>query len=182
MPRLNADIAIIHENQILLIKREDFDIWALPGGGVEDGESVTDAAIREAREETGLEIEPLRMVGIYSRIGSLPNIHAVLIIARPTGGTFCPLPGETTEIRYFPFNKIPENLTFGHQRRIQDAIESTASGLIVRQEINIGDGKPLKYSEMLKFRDESGLSREAAYFKLIEGAKIKEVVEICYLK
>ncbi len=63
---LGASVAIIQAGQILLIQREDFEVWGLPGGQVEAGESIAQAAMREARAETGLDVELTRLVGIYS--------------------------------------------------------------------------------------------------------------------
>jgi ADP-ribose pyrophosphatase YjhB (NUDIX family) len=62
---VGASTAIIQSGQILLTKRRDVEAWALPGGHVEAGETVAEAAKREAQEETGLEVRLLRLVGIY---------------------------------------------------------------------------------------------------------------------
>lgn len=59
-------IVIDAEGRILLHRRRDNDRWALPGGVMELGESLGDCAVREVREETGLEVEPVGIVGIYS--------------------------------------------------------------------------------------------------------------------
>ncbi|PJF32668.1 MAG: NUDIX hydrolase, partial [Phototrophicales bacterium] len=53
MTMIGANIAIIRDNKILLTKREDFEVWCLPGGQAEAGESLAQTALREAREETG---------------------------------------------------------------------------------------------------------------------------------
>ena len=58
MATLCVAVAILKDGRILLVKREDFEIWSLPGGHVESGESVAQAAIREVREETGLRVTP----------------------------------------------------------------------------------------------------------------------------
>ena len=52
--------------RILLVRRRDNDLWALPGGGMDLGESIEDTAIRETREETGLNVEITGLVGVYS--------------------------------------------------------------------------------------------------------------------
>ena len=57
MPTLGVEIAIIEAGKVLLIKRRDFGVWLLPGGGIDAGESAAEAAVREAQEETGLEVE-----------------------------------------------------------------------------------------------------------------------------
>ncbi len=70
MPGLAVNVAVIHEGKILLTKREDFETWILPSGGVEEGESLAQAAIRETKEETGLDVELTRLVGVYSRLSN----------------------------------------------------------------------------------------------------------------
>ena len=90
MPTLGVAVAILDNNCILLIKREDFEVWALPGGGVEAGESLARAAVREAREETGLEVSLTRRVGVYSRPDWEHGEPVVLFAATPLGG--CVLP------------------------------------------------------------------------------------------
>ena len=67
MPTYGVEIAVFDAGKVLLIKRRDFQVWALPGGGIDAGESVAQAAVRETREETGLEVELQHLVGVYSR-------------------------------------------------------------------------------------------------------------------
>ena len=86
MPGVAVNVAVIHEEKILLTKREDFEVWCLPSGGVEEGEFLAEAAIRETKEETGVDVELTRLVGVYSRLGGMPDVHAVLYEARPIGG------------------------------------------------------------------------------------------------
>lgn len=54
------------EDRLLLIKRTDNDLWSIPGGGMEPGETVSAAVVREVREETGYQVEPTRLVGVFS--------------------------------------------------------------------------------------------------------------------
>jgi 8-oxo-dGTP pyrophosphatase MutT (NUDIX family) len=71
MPGLAVIVAVIDDGKVLLTKREDFEVWCLPGGGVEDGESMAEAAIRETWEEAGIQVELTRLVGVYSRLGDV---------------------------------------------------------------------------------------------------------------
>lgn len=177
MPALAAIIAIIDDGKILLTKREDFEVWCLPGGSVEDGESLAEAAMREAKEETGVDVELTRLVGVYSRIGGMLNdVHAVLFAARPAGGVLKVQPGETIEAAYFPFDGLPEEILFGHWRRIEDAIHDV-SGVAVRQELNTKEDKPAR-KELYEMRDRSGLSRQQFYLERIARAEIREIVEV----
>jgi 8-oxo-dGTP pyrophosphatase MutT (NUDIX family) len=55
-----------HEGKILLQRRSDNALWALPGGAMEVGETIGETAIREVKEETGLDVEPVSIIGIYT--------------------------------------------------------------------------------------------------------------------
>src|SRR5579859_5316503 len=65
VPSVNVVVAN-DAGQILLIKRSDNDNWALPGGAIDLGESITQAGVRETREETGIDCEIVGVVGLYS--------------------------------------------------------------------------------------------------------------------
>jgi glycerol 3-phosphatase-2 len=122
---LGANIAVVEDGQILLTKREDLEIWCLPGGHVDAGESIAETAIREAREETGLEVQLTRLVGIYSE----PNwggrgMHIILFAARPTGGCLQPQASEVIDLGYFDPHKLPDPLMWWHRQRVADASNS----------------------------------------------------------
>ena len=115
--------AIMQDGKVLLIKREDFPVWCLPGGMLEEHESIAQAAIREAREETGLEVELTYLVGLYSR----PNWrsgggHELLFAARPVGGKLQGDPHETVAVGYFDPYDLPETLLWWHRQPIADAL------------------------------------------------------------
>ncbi|MER5912089.1 NUDIX domain-containing protein [Streptomyces sp. NPDC001982] len=65
VPSVTA-VALNEAGEVLLIHKTDNDLWALPGGGVDVGESVADAAVREAKEETGFDVEVTGLVGLYT--------------------------------------------------------------------------------------------------------------------
>lgn len=163
MPDIGVNIAILQEEKMLLTQREDFEVWCLPGGSVKEGESLPEAARREAREETGLEIELTRMVGLYSR----PNwheggTHAVVFAARPVGGAWQPNPVEVLQMRYFGAGELPEPLLFGHRQRILDAL-SGACGAVWVQPAYWPLPMDITREEMYARRDASGLGRRQYY-------------------
>lgn len=65
VPSVTA-VAVNEAGEVLLIHRTDNNLWALPGGGVDVGESAPDAAVRETKEETGFDVEVTGLVGIYT--------------------------------------------------------------------------------------------------------------------
>jgi ADP-ribose pyrophosphatase YjhB (NUDIX family) len=94
--------------EILLIKRTDNDYWALPGGTVDIGESLPQAAIRETREETGVDCEITGLSGIYTdpghvilytSNGEVRQEFSIVVTARATGGQPTPS-SESSEVRW----------------------------------------------------------------------------------
>ena len=178
MAALAVIVAVIDDGKVLLTKREDFEVWCLPGGGVEEGESLAAAGIREAKEESGLDVELTRLVGVYSRLGGgLPDVHAVLYTAKPVGGELRMQAGETVDVAFFPFDDLPREMLFGHPKRIHDAIYD-ASGMSVRQEINLADKTQYTRKEIYALRDQSGMSRREFYLQRFEQAELTEIVEV----
>jgi ADP-ribose pyrophosphatase YjhB (NUDIX family) len=100
---------------LLLIHRTDNDLWALPGGGVDPGESVSDAVVREVQEETGLDIEVGDLSGIYTNPrhvmvyddGEVRQQFSLCFKAVVVGGTIrtsC----ESSEVRFMPVMRLDE--------------------------------------------------------------------------
>jgi 8-oxo-dGTP diphosphatase len=176
MPNVAVNVAVIHEGKILLTRREDFEVWCLPSGGVEDSESLAEAAIRETKEESGVDVELTRLVGVYSRLGGMSDVHAVLYVGKPIGGKLKTQPGETIDVAYFPFDGLPDDISFGHKKRILDAIHDV-NGISVRQELHTVE-KKLTRKELYAMRDQSGLSRREFYLQQIGQAEIIEKVEV----
>ncbi|WP_261562719.1 NUDIX hydrolase [Frankia tisae] len=65
VPSVTA-VVVDASDRILMVHKTDNDLWALPGGGMDLGESITDAAVRETKEETGIDIEVTGLIGVYT--------------------------------------------------------------------------------------------------------------------
>lgn len=159
MVALGVNIAIIQNGHILLTLREDFAVWCLPGGHVDPGETIEAAAIRESHEETGLEVEITRLVGVYSTPELLIGArHNVLVTATPRDIPPQPLDSETLAIRWCDPDALPAPLMWWHRQRIQDAIHG-ASGIICSQHVPWPFSPHLTRQELYQLRDQSPLSR-----------------------
>jgi ADP-ribose pyrophosphatase YjhB (NUDIX family) len=176
MPFLTVCVVVIADGNVLLTKRNDFHIWCLPSGGVEDGETAAEAAIRETKEESGVDVRLKALVGIYSRPAEIPTGHAVVFSAEPTGGELRVQPGETIEVRYFPFDQLPSELAFGHRRRIEDAVQGVTGGLVAQKSVDQVH-RPGR-EELYRMRDESGLSPEEFYMVYFKPDKVIEVKDL----
>lgn len=115
VPSVNV-VVVSDADEILLIRRTDNDNWSLPGGAMDLGESLPDAAVRETAEETGIDVEITGLVGIYSdpghvvlytSNGEVRQEFSVVFTARPVGGTPTPS-NESSEVRWVRPEVIPQ--------------------------------------------------------------------------
>jgi hypothetical protein len=136
-----------------------------------------EAAIRETKEETGIDIEIVSLVGMYSRLGSTNDIHAALFTATPIGGELKIQDGETLEVKYFSLKELPQELLFGQKRRIIDAFRG-ATGMSVKQELTDPKKERLTRGELYDLRDRSGMPRQKFYLNRIKSYETKETVEL----
>jgi ADP-ribose pyrophosphatase YjhB (NUDIX family) len=167
MPVLGATVAIIDGGRVLLTKRRDFEVWCLPGGHVDDGETLAQAAMREAREETGIEVALTRLVGLYSISGMEGVVvHLSLFAARPIGGALCPQAAEVLQASYFAATALPSPMLWHHSQQIADAL-SGVSG-IVRSKITAPSGGTIRTrAELYAARDRSGLAPADFYQRYV---------------
>ncbi|MFA6118670.1 MAG: NUDIX domain-containing protein [Parachlamydiales bacterium] len=118
-------IGIIFSNdrkKILLIKRRDVPVWVLPGGGIEDNETSTEAVIREILEETGYKTRITKKVGEYTPINKLArytHLYECQIISGEAS-----LSDETREISFFEVNKLPKLIPPPYPLWISDSLKN----------------------------------------------------------
>jgi 8-oxo-dGTP pyrophosphatase MutT (NUDIX family) len=107
------------KRQVLLCHRRDIDAWNLPGGRVEAGEAPWDAAVREVREEVGLEVTIERLTGLYWKPGTgelVFNFEGRIVSGKPG------LSDEADAVGYFALEALPANTAPTHVERIRDAL------------------------------------------------------------
>ena len=117
-------IPILPDGRIVLIQRSDSGKWGLPGGMIDWGEDIPNAASRELKEETGLKlIEIRRLRGVYSDPERDPRIHSISILLEVEAeGTLEPEDKlEILQVKAFARSELPlGNLSHDHDRQLQD--------------------------------------------------------------
>jgi 8-oxo-dGTP diphosphatase len=115
VPLVGVGAIIIEDARVVLVKRLHPPLqaeWSIPGGVLEVGELVREAAIREAREETGLTVDPAELLGVYDRILRNPEnrvqYHYVLIdfLCRRVAGDLAAA-SDAAEVRWFTRDELP---------------------------------------------------------------------------
>src|SRR3989338_263536 len=118
------------QKRVLLVHRRDYDLWNLPGGTLEDFESPTNAVIREVKEETGLEVEVSKLLGIYNKENK--NDLAFSFLCKVVGGKIS-LNDEADRIEYFEIDKLPSNTVPKQVERIKDALSNPSEVILKTQ-------------------------------------------------
>lgn len=122
-----AGIVINDQNEILLQLRKDREIWGLPGGALDPGEEPADAVVREVYEETGVIVQPERIIAVLSgkdHMRTYSNGDQVAFITtvfkcRPVSGEPCVNDHESLDVRYFPLDALPDNMVPLHRFRLE---------------------------------------------------------------
>ncbi len=123
---LTVDGVIIHDNGVVLIKRKREPFkgkYALPGGFVEYGETVEEALGREMKEETGLDVIPVKLVGVYSRPDRDPRGHTVTVAFLCIGEGRLKAGDDAKEVHVVPVeDALRMELAFDHSKILRDAL------------------------------------------------------------
>ncbi len=130
-PSLTADaIIVLPGDRVVLVRRKNPPPgWAIPGGFVDMGETVEAAAVREAREETGLDVTLTELLGIYSDPRRDPRSHtaSAVYLCRAWGEPRAA--DDAAEARAFRWDELPAPLAFDHGRILADARRLLLTGL-----------------------------------------------------
>ncbi|MEC5424745.1 NUDIX hydrolase [Virgibacillus sp. C22-A2] len=124
-------VLILNENNELLLQLRTDGGWGLPDGIMELGESLEDTARREVKEETGLDIGGLKLLGVFSgndyylKVSNGDELYSVtaVYVTEEVKGTIEIDKQESLDVQYFNLNELPENLTDGYRSYINPYIK-----------------------------------------------------------
>ena len=126
-PRHSVSVAAVitdDHDRALLIQRADNGHWEPPGGVLELSETIEDGLCREVREETGLDIEPIALTGIYKNMTR--GIIALVFRCKITGGQLA-ISNETAAFRWAPADDIPAIASEAYAIRVLDGLRADTS-------------------------------------------------------
>jgi len=118
--RTGVRVMVLDGNSVLLVRQTYMSGWFMPGGAVHRGETLEQAARREAREEVGAELGDLELMGAYTNFKEWKTDHNIVFISRGVTWTG-KRDREIAEARFFPLDQLPDGLWPGHRRRLEEA-------------------------------------------------------------
>lgn len=130
-PGTAAVILNTERDRVVLHLRDDTPMWSLPGGPPDFGESFASATVREVKEETGLDVEIVRLIGVYSDPkfwifsypdGNRAHAFAAAFECRVVSGELTPNMSDSLDVKWFPVEDLPSNLMPMHPKVILDCI------------------------------------------------------------
>lgn len=122
-------VACDEAGRVLLVRHTYAPGWHLPGGGVEHGETATDAVVREMAEEGGaMATGAPRLIGLYANHTNFPNDHIALYRIDSWRPCAPKIDAEIAERAFFPIDALPEETTPGTRRRIAEIFKNAPIG------------------------------------------------------
>ena len=123
-PYPTVDLIIEIEDGIVLIRRKNRPFgWALPGGFVDYGESLEDAAVREAKEETGLDVRLVRQLHSYSEPDRDERFHTITTVFIATTEGVPQAADDAADVGIFRRDELPDDIAFDHRDILSDYFE-----------------------------------------------------------
>ena len=120
-PLVAADIIIEYRDGIVLIERKNEPYgWALPGGFVDVGEALESAAVREAREETSLDVTLRELLYVYGKPSRDPRGHGISVVYIAEGSGILAAADDAKGARVFTFDTLPDRMAFDHREIVAD--------------------------------------------------------------
>jgi len=124
--RVGVRVMMVRDGQVLLVRQSYMPGWFMPGGGLKRGETLENAARREAREESGATLGTLKLMGAYTDFSEWKTDHNIVFIADDFK-----MEGEhdreVAEIRFFSLEALPAGLRPGHRRRLEEYLTAQKS-------------------------------------------------------
>jgi len=110
-PKVSVATVAIDNNRVLLVKRSN-DLWSLPGGYADVGRDPIQNAVKEVREETGLDVAISQLIGVYdSNVSEFPtngrHVYTLTFLGQVVGGVLTPDPVETNGAAFFNIHELP---------------------------------------------------------------------------
>ena len=128
-PAATVDCVIERDGAIVLIRRRFEPVgWALPGGFVDPGEKVGDAAVREAKEETGLDVTLGELLHVYSDPARDPRRPTLSVVFTATATGELSAGDDAGDARWFPLDALPSPIVFDHGAIVSDYVRFRATG------------------------------------------------------
>lgn len=124
--RMGVRVMMIQDNKVTLVRQTYMTGWFMPGGGLKRGETLDQAARREAFEETGAELGKITLMGIYTNLRDWKTDHNLVFICEDFKVTGKP-DKEIAELGIFPLDQLPDGLWPGHVRRLEEYKTSQVS-------------------------------------------------------
>ena len=124
---IGVKVIVIADSKVLLIKNRYDKFWYLPGGGVKSGETITDGAARELREECGITPKEFKILGLYSNFLEYKSDHIILFCAYTTDQTL--KKGlEIEKIGFFEITNLPADTSIATKKRIEEFSSGKTNG------------------------------------------------------
>jgi 8-oxo-dGTP pyrophosphatase MutT (NUDIX family) len=124
---LGSRCLVLDRECVLLVRHTHGSAWYLPGGAVEKGETLAEAARREVREECGLALGELTLLGVYYSHAEGKHDHVAIFVARGFSGELRAERSEIERLGFFPLDDLPADTSPATRRRVEEYLSGFLS-------------------------------------------------------